>query len=159
MCPAPRRRPLPHRPTLLAAVLALLAGVSTASAACLRGGPDLAALSETDTRAAASGDLLELTNATLAARLGAAASSQRYILYTTTSAWQPDSINMTVNWFAHIQRCAAAMADRGLGGLSTKDAGGSRATSGRIAAAATTTRTVAQSERVCSKMVFAHGGA
>lgn len=107
MCAATRRRQLlPHKLALVAAVFTVLTGVSTASAACLRGGPDLSALSEAETRAVASGDLLELTNATLAARLEATASAQRYILYTTTSAWQPESINMTVNWFAHIQRCA-----------------------------------------------------
>ncbi len=107
MCAATRRRQLlPHKLALVAAVFTVLTGVSTASAACLRGGPDLSALSKAETRAVASGSLLELTNATLAARLEAAASAQRYILYTTTSAWQPESINMTVNWFAHIQRCA-----------------------------------------------------
>ena len=107
MCPAPRRRPLQlENLALVAAALTVLAGMSTASAACLRGGPDLSALSEAETRAVASGSLLELTNATMAARLEAAASAQRYIMYTTTSAWQPESVNMTVNWFAHIQRCA-----------------------------------------------------
>ena len=110
MCPAPRRWQRPRELALAAAVLALLTGVSTASAAsCLRGGPDLSSLSEVKTRAVASGDLLELTNATVAARLEAAASAQRYILYTTTSAWQLESINMTVNWFAHIQRCDAVI--------------------------------------------------
>ena len=108
MWPGPRRCQL-HGPQALAvAALTLLSSVGAASAACLRGGPDLSNLGELDSRAAADGALLELTNATLAARLEAASSAQRYIIFTTTSAWQPELINMTLNWFGHIQRCGAA---------------------------------------------------
>ena len=106
MYAAPRECPLPGHLALAAATAMLFGNMSAASAACLHSAPDLSILSEDETRAAVAGSLLELTNTTLAVRLEAAASAQHYTVFTTTSAWQPELINMTRNWFAHIKRCA-----------------------------------------------------
>ena len=51
--------------------------------------------------------LLELSNATLAARLRDVASPERCIIFTTTSAFLPPLLNMTRNWFAHVHKCGA----------------------------------------------------
>jgi len=50
------------------------------------------------------GDQLELTNATLAARLVEVASPEKCIIFTTTSAYLPALLNMTRNWFMHVHK-------------------------------------------------------
>ena len=60
------------------------------------------------------GALLELTNATLARRLAAAATPEKCIIFTTTSAFLPPLLNMTRNWFAHVHKCATAAAPHAL---------------------------------------------
>ena len=105
MCPGSRPCAFPSGAALAAAAVVLLLSTTAAAGACVRGGPDLANLNDDQLRAAEAGSLLELNNDTLAAHLEAASSAQRYIIFTTTSAWQPELLNMTRNWFAHLQRC------------------------------------------------------
>ena len=62
---------------------------------------------------AASGAALELTNATLAAQLAAVASPEKCIIFTTTSAFMPELLNMTRNWFYYAHKYVKATA-RGL---------------------------------------------
>jgi hypothetical protein len=109
MCPGSRPCAFSGGPALAAAAVVLLLSTTVAAGACVRGGPDLANLNDDQMHAAEAGSLLELNNDTLAARLEAASSAQRYILFTTTSAWKPELLNMTRNWFAHVQRCAAIL--------------------------------------------------
>ena len=90
------------------AVLLLLCGVCAAAADARRSLQDGAATATqaAETQLVREGSLLELTNATLAARLAAAASPEKCIIFTTTSAFLPPLLNMTRNWFAHVHKCA-----------------------------------------------------
>ncbi len=89
------------------AVLLLLCGVCAAADArrSLQDGATTAKPAA-EMQSGREGALLELTNATLAARLAAAASPERCIIFTTTSAFLPPLLNMTRNWFAHLHKCA-----------------------------------------------------
>ena len=107
MCPGSRPCAIPSAVALALATVSLLLFDTAAAGPCVRGGPDLSNLNDDQKRAAEEGTLLQLTNDTLAAYLEAASSAQRYVLFTTTSAWQPDVLNMTRNWFAHVQRCVS----------------------------------------------------
>lgn len=88
----------------------LLLALSVSSGCAARGMTGDAAASTAVVAAgtgAALGALLELTNATLAARLAAVASAEKVIMFTTTSAFLPPLLNMTRNWFMHVHKCAA----------------------------------------------------